>query len=434
MEQGARKAVVAGLIRAEKAGYSNLLLTSVLENTGQGARERNFAAALFYGTLERQVTLDAILAPFLKKPIEKLDAEVRMVLRTGLYQLRYMAGVPPHAAVNEAVNLCRKLGKTSAAGLVNSVLRKAQTADIPQAATPQKNLAARCSVHESIAALTAAQFQERAAEVLETYFEKPVFTVRVNTLKTTKEELAAALTGSGIEVADAGFENALFLPGGSAAVLKLGLFANGFFHVQGLASQAAVALLAPKPGQKVLDLCAAPGGKAATIGQYMQNNGSLTCLEIQKSRIPLLAATLDRLGVKAKVEQADAAVLNTAFNDVDAVLCDVPCSGLGIMHKKPDIRLKDVSDLSGLIALQKAILQTAAAYPKIGGHIVYSTCTYNADENEEQVKAFLEEHKNYRLWQGEYPLAGFKNTGYGMLYTPAKGKDGFFMARLERVM
>lgn len=439
----ARKAVAEGLQRAEENGYSNLLLTGILEKVGGDARERAFATALFYGTLERQYTLDYILQKHLTRPLEKLDAPVRAILRSGLYQLRYMTSVPAHAAVNEAVKLCRSMRKSSAAGLVNGVLRKAGAYEIGGGFESEtQRLSVLYSVNESIARLATTQFGEGAEGLLEAFFARPPFTIRVNTLKTSREELFNILDAEGLAPVQGKLENSLRIEN-SGGFAKSEAFKSGHFHVQGEASQAAVLLLAPKEGECVLDLCSAPGGKALTIAQEMGGAGSLFCGEMQSARLELITAALIKGGVTfaengglCEAKQADAAAFNEDLCGADAVLCDVPCSGLGTMHKKPDIRMKDVDELRSLYELQTAILENAAKYPKIGGRLVYSTCTFNRLENEEIVKMFLARHGEYRLYDGQYPLASAgEDTGYGMLYTPRgnSGFDGFFMARLERV-
>ena len=430
-----RRSVAIGLVNAEKNGYSNLLLGGVLQGAGADERSRAFAAYLFYGVLERQYTLDALLAPYLKKPLKKLDPEVRAVLRSGLYQALYMDSVPQRAAVNESVELCRDMGKGSAAGMVNAVLRRAVQAGLPDRfASEEERLSVLYSVHPAIAALLLQQYGTETEEILAASFERPAFAVRVNTLKTDSEALMRRLAQEGVQARPGRLDDCLLLEN-VGSVSELASFREGLFHVQGEASQCVVRLLCPAPGHKAVDLCCAPGGKSATLAQLMEDQGALYCRDASPGRLTLAQTLLERLGVSiASFSVGEGQQFAPAFTDADAVLCDVPCSGLGTMAKKPDIRQKDLSDIDALCAVQHGILHTAAAYPRVGGHLVYSTCTINRAENQDVVRAFLKEHENYRMVSAILPFPGAIHGDFGTLLLPNRaGTDGFFMACLERL-
>ena len=209
----------------------------------------------------------------------------------------------------------------------------------------------------------------------------------------------------------------------------------GVFYSQEPSASSAAPLLGVQPGMRVLDLCAAPGGKSATLAQYMENKGTLVSCDAAQNRLTLVGGALERLGVACgRVLHNDAAVYNEAFAGADAVLCDVPCSGLGVLAKKPDIRQKTLDGLDGLVRLQRAILETAARYVRPGGRLVYSTCTLNPDENAGIVRPFLKEHPEFRTRSVECVLPGTtKDDDFLTLYPFRTGTDGFFIASLERL-
>lgn len=439
-----RRLAAEALIRIERGGYSNLVLAGLLRDSGFSPRDRAFCSRLVYGVLERRRLLDARLAPFLKKPVEKLDAPVRAALRLGLYQQLYMDAVPSAAAVNESVKLVRALGKSSAAGLVNAVLRRAAGPWQPVFHSEVERLGVTCSVSDQIAALFLDAFGPQAEPLLAAAFEPPALAVRANALRTAPAALIARLKEEGVDAEEAPVPGGLLLRGaGEVAVLPS--FQQGLFHVQGLASQLAAAALDARPGQRVLDLCAAPGGKSATIAQAMQNTGELFCCDAAASRLPLIEKLLSRLGVtNARVLRNDAARPNPELTAMDRVLCDVPCSGLGVLAKKPDIRYKDLADMPRLIETQRAILACGADALRPGGRLVYSTCTVNPAENEAVVRGFLAGRQDYRLLPPPFALPQGAREAQevqeaqeddGMItFLPGTARmDGFFVACLERL-
>ena len=431
----ARRAAVTALMKQEQSGYSNLVLKSALAHFSGDARERAFASAIFYGVVERLVTIDYCLGLFLKKPVEKLDPAVRAVLRAGLYQLRWMDGVPAHAAVGESVRLCRTLGKSSAAGLVNAVLRRAGGVDLTKQsfATQRERLCVLYSVSPSVYDCLAASLGENTERYLKAQSEPPRLCVRVNTLKTSPEALREAFAREGISV-ERGFAGTCLYAALRGDIAAHPLFQAGHFHVQSEASQFVCALAGARPGQTVLDVCAAPGGKSATLAQYLQDQGRLLSRDAAENRVPLIEQTLRRLGVTcAETACADACVPDASVQ-ADVVLCDVPCSGLGVMAKKPDIRCKDVSDLSGLIETQKKILSAASKCVKRGGTLVYSTCTVNRRENEDVVASFLQENPDFAPGRVAFAPAGARVDGCCVnFYTFDIKTDGFFTAIMERL-
>ena len=431
----ARRTAVLALVHQEQNGYSNLVLASALEKQSLSARDKAFVSALFYGVTERLLTLDWRLQKCLSKPLKKLDPEVRAILRSGLYQAVYME-IPAAAAVNESVALCRGLRKSSAAGLVNAVLRKAMEQDPTKAgfANRAQRLSVLYSVSRPVVDLFLKQYPEQTERILQAFFETPTVYLRCNTLKNTPEELCRRLESEGAK-AEIGP-----LPGSVIAQFKGGpartkAFEEGLYHVQGYASQLAALSLGAKPGESVLDLCAAPGGKTLLLAQQMQNKGKLLSCDAAPNRLPLIQTALERCGVTcAEVLENDASVYQPNFGEFDRVLADAPCSGLGIIAKKPDIRYKTMQGVEELHALQLEILKTASRYVKKGGKLVYSTCTIDRRENQEIVTAFLAEHPDFRLVPAFVVPQGAIQDGEMLTLLPGYcGSDGFFIATMERV-
>lgn len=425
------------LVRTEEGGYSNLVLKSQLARFGGTAQERAFAAAVFYGTVERKNTLDYCLGKFLQKPLFRLDAPVRAILRAGLYQAKYMQSVPVHAAVSESVALCRRMRKASAAGLVNAVLRRAAAVDVGKETfeSETQRLCVQYSVSQPVAELLQRRLPTYAERLLAASFEKPALAVRVNTLRTTPQALSAQLAAHGVKARPGRVANSLLLEG-AGDVAALPELCSGLFHVQSEASQAACAALAPRPGEKVLDMCAAPGGKSFAAAIQMDNQGEVISCDLHPHKKKLIQAGADRLGLSIiKPMTADGKVRREEWvSAFDLVLVDAPCSGLGVIRKKPDIRYKDPKPLEDLPQVQQAILENAAGYVKAGGVLMYSTCTILPRENGEVVSAFLEKHPEFVREAFELPgAAGRVEAGEITLWPQVHQTDGFFICKLRKV-
>ena len=432
-----RALAVRALMHQEQNGYANLVLDAQLKRCTPplDARDTAFATRIFYTAVEHQRLLDYCLSRFLRKPLTKLDAPVRAILRAGLAQAVYL-DVPVSAAVNESVKLTRAFGKSSAAGMVNAVLRRAvgftpDPADFPD---PRSRLAVLYSLSDPVAELLWQTYGEEAFDIARAFYTRRQETaIRTNTLKTTDEALSAALSAAGCAVTEGPWPHCLLVRfAGSPAAADA--FRQGLFHVQGLASQFAAGCVDAKPGQRVLDLCAAPGGKSLTLAQAMGNRGTLVSCDAVKSRLPLIEAAFARCGVTCgRVLENDAARPNPELGHFDRILCDVPCSGLGVIGKKPDVRYKTLDGLESLTALQGQILETAASYLAPGGRLVYSTCTIPPAENQDQVRSFCARHPEFAVLEPEQAPEGALQTGFGTLLLPNRtGTDGFFAAILVR--
>ena len=436
---GPRGAAAAALVHQEQGGYANLVLDAELGRTALTGRDRAFASAIFYTTLEHQTTVDYILGRFLRKGLAKLDPPVRAVLRSGLAQARWME-VPASAAVNEAVKLTRAFGKSSAAGLVNAVLRKACAFDLATAsfADETQRLMVLGSAGRDMASFLLAYYPAEALSILTSPADEGKTALRVNPLRTTPEALAAALADAGAE-AKPGLVPGSLLADFAGSPAHTQWFQRGDFHVEGQASQLAALLVEAKPGETVIDLCAAPGGKTLTLAQEMQDQGRLLSCDRTEQRVGLIRTAAARMGLSCVQPMVnDAAVYNPAFPRADRVLADVPCSGLGILGKKPDIRYKALEPdrRQELLDTQRAILDCAAGYLKPGGRLVYSTCTIHPEENQDQVAAFLGRHPEFQVIAPALALPdGMEQGPYGILSVPGRtGMDGFFICVMQRAL
>lgn len=431
-----RAAAVRALVRQEQNGFSGLVLDAVLKKERLPQREAAFASRLFYGVLERRNLLDACLAACSAKPLHKLDAEVLAILRSGLYQLRYLR-VPDAAAVNEAVELTRVFGKKSAAGFVNAVLRRAAAVRVEELnfSSETERLSVLCSVSPEVARIFMGAFGGEAQTVLEAFWQPRPTAIRPNTLRTSLPALARALTEEGAKEVCLGEVPGSLLANFAGSPAQSARFAAGEFAVQGLSSQLAALCLGAQPGQKVLDLCAAPGGKALLLCQQMQNTGRLFACDAAQNRLSLIQKAFERCGVSnAQLSCQDASRYDPRLAGADRVLCDVPCSGLGVLGKKPDIRYKNLDGLERLVALQRAILQTGASYLAPGGRLVYSTCTLNPAENSGVVRDFLLKNPEFRAVTPPFvPKEAVLEQNLMTTLPTAAGFDGFFVACLERL-
>ena len=424
-------------------GYSNLVLDGALKAAKLQRRDEALASALFYGVLERRLTLDAVIAAHSKIKIKKMSPQVRNILRLGVYQLLFSDKIPSSAAVDESVKLTRACRQASASGFVNAVLRAVQRD--PAALSPAKEagLAERLSFLYScpqwLVTLWLEHYGEADTEgMLKAFLHPSRVCVRVNTTRVTGEELLRILAEEGVEARlDEHLETALWLEN-AGAVEKIAAFQKGLFHVQDLASQLCCQALDAKPGDVVFDVCAAPGGKAFTTAEHMQDQGTIYACDLYESRVKLIESGAKRLGltcVKARVR--DAATPQEAPDLADRVLCDVPCFGLGDIGRKPEIRYKMPDLLAKFPPMQYNILCIASKLVKHGGRLVYSTCSLTSQETEEVVERFLLEHPDFAPQALSLPDALLRPCDRGShratLLPHISQSDGFFLAAMTRI-
>lgn len=433
-----RAAAVSALIRQEQDGFSNLILDAELRRQKLDGRDKAFASAIFYTVLEHRGTLDYILEQFLPKGLARLDPPVREILRSALAQARYMQ-VPVSAAVNEAVKLTRSFKKSSASGLVNAVLRRACAYDLSGAsfADACEQLMVLGSAGRDVAQVLHTYYLDEALGILTQPADGGLTSLRANPLKATPEKLCSLLEELGVQDVHPGFVEGSVLARFEGSPADKELFRQGYYHVEGQASQLAALCVEAAPGQTVLDLCAAPGGKTLLLAEQMQDTGRLVSCDVTENRVGLIRAAVQRMGFACVETRCnDAAHPAPDLPMADCILTDVPCSGLGILAKKPDIRYKalDEARYAQLLATQASILDAAAGLLKPGGRLVYSTCTIHPAENQQQIQAFLQRHPEFTLASPSPAMPqGMRCTPYGMLSIPTEtGMDGFFICAMQK--
>ena len=459
-----RSLALTTLLSVEKGKYGNIVVDTTLKRANLSEIDRHFYTALVYGVIERKTTLEFLVERFSDRPLSELNEVVRMALCMGLYQLVYMDRIPDHAALSETVALMSR----KAAGYVNAVLRsylrfevsltrltdKVTTPREKALTTPEQWIARFPELGEGdftamsvcygipvslCETFVSALGWERAEAALRGFGEKPPITVRVNTQKTAADALAAELTAARLTVLPPLYaDTALRIPEG--AVTATEAFVRGDFFVQDEASQLCVAALDAHPGDVVVDTCACPGSKSFGIALSMENKGEIHAFDLHKSKLSLIVSGAARLGLTIVTpDERDARNPDPALlGKCDRVLCDVPCSGLGVIAKKPEIRHKDLTESARLPGIQAAILEASAGYLKSGGVLVYSTCTVLPAENEDVVKAFLATHPEFEPYDFTFPAKDrtvsdiVSEGGMVTLLPDTNRTDGFFIARLRR--
>lgn len=439
----AREAAAFSLFSmAEEAAWSDGALHYYLGRAGLDSRDAALASRLVYGTVQNELLLDWYLRQFSSIRLKKILPRVLICLRMGLYQLIFMDKIPAHAAVAETIALVRRYchANDRAAAFANAVMRSTadavQNGKLPVLNCPDKEsyYSLKYSHPEWLVRLWSAQFGQKQTEQIcrADNADTPV-SVRVNTMKLTPQAARAALEQAGLTVAvHRAFPEILLCSGGDVAALPL--FAQGEITIQDAASALTAAVADPKAGDRVLDCCAAPGGKSFAMAEYMQAKGEVISCDIYEHKLARIQEGAARLGL-ANIQTVlqDASETREEWHGTaDVVLCDVPCSGLGIIRKKPEIRYKDPTEIEQLPSLQAKILQNCAQYVKVGGTLVYSTCTILKRENEDVVRVFLEKNHSFEAVPWSHPVCGERQDGMVTLLPPIHDTDGFFIAKLRR--
>ena len=458
-----RSLALQTLLAVERGQYGNIAVDTALRRYPMSDPDRHLYTALVYGVTERKTTLEYLLSKFSSRPLDELDAAVRVALSMGLYQLIYLDRVPDHAALDETVSLVPR----KVSGYVNAILRAylrfeaslprlpdggkqprenrlttpaAWSERFPDLTDSMKTLSVCCGVPLSLCeAFVSALGYDRAVSALTAFGDKPPMALRVNTEKTTPEALAATLTEAGLTVLPSLYApHALRVPDG--AITNTEAFAKGGFFIQDEASQLCVAALDAQAGDVVVDTCACPGSKSFGIALTMKNQGEVHSFDLHRSKLSLITSGAERLGLTIiTADERDARTPDPSLlGRCDRVLCDVPCSGLGVIAKKPEIRHKDLTESARLPAIQAAILEASAGYLKPGGVLVYSTCTILPAENQTVVTAFLAAHPEFEPYDFSFPAKDatvsdiLSESGMVTLLPDANRTDGFFIARLRR--
>ncbi|MGI6484973.1 MAG: 16S rRNA (cytosine(967)-C(5))-methyltransferase RsmB [Tepidanaerobacteraceae bacterium] len=442
-----RELALKVLLEWQKGFYSNISLNKHLTNA-VSSKDRALATELTYGVIQNKLKLDYIISHFSKLKIETLSPSVINILRLGIYQLVFLDKIPDFAAVNESVNLARKFDNRGSANYVNAVLRnvsrKVDKLDYPER---QTDLFRYLSVTYSFPLWLVKRWVDIfgasfAEQLLKSLNERPKFCVRLNTLKGSCEQLKSRLIAENVKFRDGFYlDEAIYLESG-LPVTGLESFKSGLIQPQDESSMLAAIALGVKPNEIVLDAAAAPGGKTTHMAQIMENAGSIVSWDIHPHRVKLIQETCRRLGVTiAKAYVKDISILDDMYYDkFDRVLIDAPCSGLGVIRRKPDIKWsKSEADLHTLNKKQYELLSTCSRYVKPNGILVYSTCSVDPEENERVALKFLDEHKNFSFDDITPHLPKKlrsevkKPTGYIHFYPNVHKIDGFFITRLKRI-
>ena len=435
----AREAAMLTLAACERQGaWSDGYLKKTLREQGLDQRDAALATRLCYGVLQNRLLLDWHLARFCKSRLASLDIKVLCNLRTAVYQLLFLDKIPPSAAVNEAVELTKKHCRNPrAAGMVNGILR-AMLREEKHPEPDKSDKAEYLSLKYSHPRWLAEEFSailgwEDTEALLAADNGEPAAAIQHNTLRCSAEDLQYSLERDGADLLPHPWLADCFLLSGGGNMEALHSFQGGWFYVQDAAARLAVTAAGVTPGSRVLDCCAAPGGKSFAAAIDMENRGEIVSCDIHPHKIRLLEAGRDRLGLSVITPRLQSASeFRTDWADAfDTVITDVPCSGLGIIRKKPDIRYKDPEALKGLPKVQRGILDNCSRYVRPGGVLLYSTCTLLRRENEDVVEAFLAGNPKFALEPFELPRFGVQ-PGIMTFWPHIHDTDGFFVAKLRR--
>ena len=438
----AREAAMLALNACQRqGGWSDGALKKQLSAAELSGRDAALATQLCFGVLQNQMLLDFYLAKFSNIPLKRMEGKVVQTLRLGAYQMLFLTRIPHSAAVNSAVALVKAHCKNPrAAGMVNGILRSMERSLQNMPVIPQGDPVAYLSTLYSHPEWIVKEFilslgEEETAQLLAADNSQPPTAVMVNTTRTTAETLKAMLEADHVEAEPHPWlENCLLLSR-TGDLERLEAFQQGLFYVQDPASRLSVLAAGAKPGMRVLDCCAAPGGKSFAAAIAMENQGEIVSCDLHPHKKKLIQAGADRLGLTIITPKtADGKVFRPEWESAfDLVLVDAPCSGLGVIRKKPDIRYKDQAPLADLPAVQLDILRNAARYVRPGGTLMYSTCTLLYRENGEVVETFLAENKAYKAETFTLPgPVGPVQSGSVTLWPHRHGTDGFFISKMRR--
>lgn len=434
----ARKEAVNILLDIEaNQSYSNIALDKALLKSDLSDKDRAFVTTLIYGTIEKKLTLEYIVSAYSKTPLKKIRPFVLTALETALYQLLFMDKIPVSAAVNETVNIIRKSKYRNLSGFVNAILRVflRDGKSISYPTEKRDYLSVKYSISPDIVDLFLSQYREEAEEIFKGFESLSGVSIKVNTLKISVEELKEKLSEK-CEVTVSPLCPEVLILKGQGSVRGLYGFDKGYFHIQDTASAVCSEIVSADSGERVFDVCAAPGGKSFSIAESMKDNGEVISADLYPHKVELIKKGAERLGLKSiKSFVNDAEKFNPKLGKFNKVLCDLPCSGLGILGKKPEIRYKNVSFVDNLPLLQYHLLETSKLYVEVGGFLFYSTCTLNINENTAVVEKFLKANPDFE----PYKIGcGFEKTKYDLdntltLFPHIHKTDGFFISAFKRV-
>lgn len=422
-----------------RGAYSNIELNKRLNNSDIDSKDKGLITEIVYGTIKYKKTIDTILGSFVKS-IDQIDEGVLNILRSSIYQMKYLDRVPDYAVVNEAVNLSKSVSQ-SLSRFVNGVLRNYIRNKEKNFALGLKGvdlLAYEYSFDKWMINMLISQYgEENTKKILKGLNCRPAVTVRVNSLKADYDDVLESLEAEGYDVEEGYMCPEAIIINKGSSLEKNRLHTEGLISVQDESAMLVSPLLDPKEGDIVMDLCSAPGAKATHISEILMNTGKVYAFDIHDHKLGLIKQNIDRLGI-TNMETAimDAEKLEGKYVEfADKILLDVPCSGLGIVRKKPEIKwTKNSRDLQGITKVQTKILENAWNYLKKGGEVVYSTCTLNKRENEDVIDRFLERHNDCTIEKsfiGQNDNIIYNGNG-SITILPNEYMDGFFMVKLKK--
>jgi 16S rRNA (cytosine967-C5)-methyltransferase len=430
---------------SKRGAYADLALDRVLhQSKNLTPQDRRLTTELVYGVTRRQRTLDALIDRFARQPARKQPPDLRLILQLGIYQICFLDLIPPSAAVNTSVDLAKQNKLEGLAGLVNAILRAISTAhqnDTLRSCLEGQGLGVKHSFPDWLIELWQNEFGTDETEKLCQWFNRsPHIDLRVNRLRSHPDTVLSAFAEAGIIATPLPhIPYALRLPQGAGAIADLPGYKEGWWSVQDASAQLAALLLDPQPHEVIIDACAAPGGKTTHIAELMGNTGTIWACDRYAQRLKKLQQNCDRLGLtNIKIRDGDSREFADFENSCDRVLLDVPCSGLGTLHRHADARWRQQPDEpEELHKIQMELLERASTWVKSSGSIVYSTCTLHPVENELVIQEFLAEHPNWRLGEVEptHPAASFITSEQWIEVIPHHhDMDGFFMVKLRKFM
>lgn len=434
----ARDAALETLLQVNRGGWSDGSLKRTVQRAGLDSRDAALCSRLVYGVVQNRALLDYYIDCWCSQRANHLEPVVAYVLRLGVYQILFMDKVPDRAAVHEAVEQVKRWNKPRAAGMVNAVLRKcvaSKNALPPLRGKDDAELLALQYSHPRwlVERLLALLGRQETEQLLALHNQPAPTAIQTNTLKTTPAALRQELEAAGVSVTDHPWLEGCFLAAGTGDLEKLPAFTEGRCTVQDAAARLVALAAAPGQHDRVLDVCAAPGGKSFALAMDMADGGDILSCDVHPHKLKLIEGGAQRLGIRSiRTALADGREEHAAWlEQADLVVADVPCSGLGIIRKKPDIRYKSPAELKQLPPIQRAILNNVCRYVRPGGVLVYATCTILPEENEEQIAAFLAAHPEFEKTPFTLPGIG-SCDGAVTLYPHRTGTDGFFICRMRR--
>lgn len=430
----------------EKEAYSNI---SISRNIGKEISylDESLIRELVYGVIENKLYIDWIINKFSKVKSNRIAAIIKDIIRIGVYQIIFMDKIPDSAAVNESVKLAKKYGHKGSIGFVNAILRNISknknNIELPEKhVAPLEYLSIKYSHPKWMIRKWIEDFGFEFTESLCIANNgKPTLNIRVNTLKTTKEELMSALKNKGFKIREGEYAKDCIIIDNPIRITDTNEFNRGLFQIQDESSMLVAQIMDPKPGDFVLDVCSAPGGKTTHLAQIMGNKGLIIARDIHEHKLQLIKDNIERLGTSIiQVEKFDALDIDEKLIEkIDCCLVDAPCSGLGLIRRKPDIKWRKYEEgVSQISKLQYDILTNSSKYVKKGGTLVYSTCTIQKEENIYLIEKFLEKNKDFKMsnFENTVNVHSLKETaqkGYIELYPNIHKTDGFFICKLIKI-